>query len=195
MGDRPLIDELRIADAPEAWRAAGFTVDGDVCRVGTVHLRLDDDGTGITGWTLRNVAAATTSVDAIPTTVSSAPADEPATHQNGVIRIDHVVLMTPDLRRSTDALVALGLDAVAIPDQGALPVKLAVAAVAAPGDRLLGLREGVRSAAAIGRIDDPAVGHRRPGKQAEHQSCDNPPAHVPSIPASLPAGDRGRVAT
>jgi hypothetical protein len=114
MGDRPLIDELRIGDAPEAWRAAGFTVEGDFCRVGTVRLRLGRDGTGITDWTLRNVPATTSAIDDIPTAPSpassSVPPAEAAIHENGVTRIDHAVLMTPDLPRTTGALVALGLE-------------------------------------------------------------------------------------
>ena len=40
-----MIDELLVADSPEAWESAGFTVDPDgVCRVGTVRLRLLGEG-------------------------------------------------------------------------------------------------------------------------------------------------------
>ncbi len=123
MGDPPLIDELRIGDAPEAWRAAGFAVDGEICRVGTVRLRLGSDGTGITDWTLRNVPATTSAVDDIPTAPSPASSSvapaEPTIHANGVTRVDHAVLMTPDLPRTTGALVALGLDVRRERDAGA----------------------------------------------------------------------------
>jgi hypothetical protein len=107
------IDELLVADPPEAWAAAGFSVDDDgVCRIGTVRLRLvgREHGLGLVGWTLREVPAATTELDGVPTTVSDhAPAD-PAAHPNGVTVIDHVVAMSPDLGRTVAALAALGLE-------------------------------------------------------------------------------------
>ena len=105
------IDEVRVGDPADAWRAAGFTVDDDgVCTVGSVRIRLGDDGTGITGWTLRDISAATTEIDGVPTAASTADPGEPATHANGTTRIDHLVLMTPDLPRTTGALVAQSLD-------------------------------------------------------------------------------------
>jgi hypothetical protein len=105
------IDEVRVGDPADAWRAAGFTVDDDgVCTVGSVRIRLGDDGTGITGWTLRDISAATTEIDGVSTAASTADPGEPATHANGTTRIDHLVLMTPDLPRTTGALVAQGLD-------------------------------------------------------------------------------------
>jgi hypothetical protein len=104
------IDEVRVGDPADAWRAVGFTVDDDVCTVGAVLIRLGDSGTGITGWTLRDIPAATTEIDGVPTAASTADPGEPATHANGTTRIDHLVLMTPDLPRTTGALVAQGLD-------------------------------------------------------------------------------------
>ncbi len=55
---RPSIDELVVGDEPEAWTAAGFTVDGDTCRIGTVRVRLAGraGGSGITAWSLRDLA-------------------------------------------------------------------------------------------------------------------------------------------
>ncbi len=105
------IDEVRVGDSADAWRDVGFTVDDDgICAVGTVRIRLGGDGTGITGWTLRDAPDDLSDVDGIPTLPSTAPPAEPSAHQNGATRIDHLVLMTPDLPRTTTALVALGLD-------------------------------------------------------------------------------------
>ena len=105
------IDELRVGDSPDAWRSIGLDVDDDNgCRVGSVRIRLGGDGTGITSWTLRDVPADVTDVDGVPTANSTTPPSEPGTHPNGVTRIDHLVFMTPDLPRTTGALVALGLD-------------------------------------------------------------------------------------
>ena len=113
------IDELRVGDTVDAWRAIGFTVDDDVCAVGTVRVRLGGTGTGLTHWSLRGVPADVSDVDGIPTTASSAPAVHPAPHENGVTRIDHLVLMTPDLPRTTTALVAAGLEVRRERDAGA----------------------------------------------------------------------------
>lgn len=110
---RVSIDELVVADPPDAWAAAGFTVDDDAtCRVGSVRFRLvgDDRGRGIVGWSLRGVDPGIGDVDGLPTTVSDAAPAEPATHPNGVTTIDHVVLLAPDLDRTVAALEALGLE-------------------------------------------------------------------------------------
>ena len=104
------IDELHVGDSPDAWRSIGFDVDDDCCRVGTVRIRLGAGGTGITGWTLRDIPADLTEVDGVATATSATPPGEPGTHTNGVTRVDHLVFMTPDLPRTAAAVVALGLD-------------------------------------------------------------------------------------
>lgn len=113
------IDELRVGDAPAAWQAAGFTVDGGVCLIDGVRIRLGGSGSGITDWTLRGIPPATTHVDGVPTAVSTAEPGHPSTHANGVTRIDHVVLMTPDLPRTTAALAKLDLEVRRERDAGA----------------------------------------------------------------------------
>ena len=35
----------------------------------------------------------------------------PAEHANGVLAIDHVVLLSPDLRRTVESLAAIGVEA------------------------------------------------------------------------------------
>lgn len=109
------IDELVVADPPAAWRAAGFTVEGDLCRIGAVRVRLvgRDPGTGVVGWSLRGIrkeGLAAGALDGLPTTVSTAPAVDPAEHPLGVTFLDHVVLASPDLARTVAALEAVGLD-------------------------------------------------------------------------------------
>ncbi len=87
----PTLEELEIADEPAAWRALGFVVDDDICQVSTVRLRLIGRGSrrGIVGWTLGERQAA------------AAKAPE---HPNGVLAIDHVVLLSPDLDRTVAEL-------------------------------------------------------------------------------------------
>jgi hypothetical protein len=104
--------ELLVADLPGSWEGAGFTVEDGVCRVGSVRIRLigPDRGTGVVGWSLRGVPAETGGdLDGVPTTVSDLPPPDPAVHPNGVVSIDHVVLLSPDLGRTVAALSAIGV--------------------------------------------------------------------------------------
>jgi hypothetical protein len=109
----PTLDELTLADDPERWRALGFTVSGAECRLGGVGLRLAgaQAGRGVLGWSLREISS--TELDGLPTSESQRPADlsEPAgEHPNGIVAIDHVVVVSPALDRSVRALEAAGLD-------------------------------------------------------------------------------------
>ncbi len=105
------IDELTVADPPEAWSALGFEVDGDVCALGGVRIRLagTEAGEGLTGWSLRDFDGA--ELDGLPTGRSDRPppAGQPA-HPNGITAIDHVVAISSDLDRTVAALQAAGLD-------------------------------------------------------------------------------------
>jgi hypothetical protein len=106
----PTIDELSLADDAARWAALGFDVVDDRCQLGSVVVRLDGGPAhGITGWSLRDLAA--DELDGLPTTRSEHAPREPAPeHPNGVLRIDHVVAFSPALDRTTAALRAAGLD-------------------------------------------------------------------------------------
>lgn len=105
------IDELEVVDPPDAWARAGFTVDSDdVSRIGAVNVRLTGPGrgTGIVGWSLRGLPSEAV-LDGIPTCRSDAPISMPAGHPNGVLAIDHIVLLSPDVNRTVQSLVSVGL--------------------------------------------------------------------------------------
>ncbi|MFI5027909.1 MAG: VOC family protein [Solirubrobacterales bacterium] len=109
----PTLDELTVADAPEAWRACGFDVEGDGCVVGDVRIRLTGHaaavGRGLAGWSLREITV--TELDGLSTTPSDRPPpDAPTPHPNGVTALDHVVAITPNLDRTLTALKAAGLE-------------------------------------------------------------------------------------
>ena len=75
------IIEIVVGDEPAAWVAAGFAVDGDRCRVGTVTLRLAGHagGRGIRSWTLAGVDVdGTDAVDGVVTHVVRLQPDEEA---------------------------------------------------------------------------------------------------------------------
>jgi catechol 2,3-dioxygenase-like lactoylglutathione lyase family enzyme len=97
----PSIDELEIADEPEAWSAAGFDVADRVCRAGRVRLRLVGRGSrrGIVGWTLGEDAEA-----------RAARGQSATPHPNGAVRVDHVVMLSPDLDRTVERLERQGFE-------------------------------------------------------------------------------------
>jgi hypothetical protein len=92
----PSINGLEIADEPGSWSAAGFHVEDGCCRVSRLALQLTGKGArrGIVGWTLGEEAAA----------------DAAGPHPNGVVRVDHVVMLTPDLDRTVTDLESRGFD-------------------------------------------------------------------------------------
>jgi len=108
------IDCIEIADPPEAWAKAGFTVDDDgTCVVGHVKLRLvgrDGDRKRIQSWSLRDIPDSTDTIDGLPTTSSNAPMPDPVPHTNGVELIDHLVILSPDVDRTITALNACGIE-------------------------------------------------------------------------------------
>jgi hypothetical protein len=108
----PTIDELTVADTPEAWRDAGFDVDGDAFEVGSVVVRLagPDAGRGIVGCTMWDVAME--SPDGLPVSRSTSPERDARerVHPNGVRTMDHLVAFSPSLERTMPALEQAGLD-------------------------------------------------------------------------------------
>jgi catechol 2,3-dioxygenase-like lactoylglutathione lyase family enzyme len=107
----PTLDELTVADPPAAWSALGFAVAGDTCVVGEVRIRLagTEAGKGLTGWSLREVAAG--ELDGLETSRSDRePPAEARSHPNGITALDHVVAISPDLDRTVAVLEGAGLD-------------------------------------------------------------------------------------
>ena len=128
-GDLAQLLSITVADDPAAWEAAGFAVCPHEGSLGTVHLgpttirlfgRTDDrDLRGIRDWTVAGLdaPAGAGTVDGIATTFAdSADTAEPhaaiatdASNPNGATGIDHVVILTPDVDRTTAAFGELGL--------------------------------------------------------------------------------------
>ena len=118
------VDEIHVADAPDAWARAGFTVDAageaaPCCRVGGVRIRMvgSNHGSGIVGWSLGGLPSgfsgeldgiATARSDGCGAVPSVASPAAPAEHANGVTAIDHVVLLSPDPDRTVAAMGAVG---------------------------------------------------------------------------------------
>ena len=107
---RPVLTELRLGGSPAAWERLGFAVDGVAVRLGAVRLAFsEDEPPGIRGWALTGVAGG--DVDGLKTAAATETPPGPAPrHPNGALRLDHVVVFTPDLDRTLAALEAAGLD-------------------------------------------------------------------------------------
>jgi hypothetical protein len=92
----PSIAELEIADEPDAWSAVGFEVEDGICAVSRIRLRLAGKGElrGILDWKLGESVSH-----------SAAPP-----HPNGVVRVDHVVMLSPDLDRTVGELESQAFD-------------------------------------------------------------------------------------
>jgi hypothetical protein len=101
------IEAVRVAAPWAAWRDCGFTVAGSEAVIGSVRLRFEGGDGGITGWSLRDSAAV--EVDGLETELSEEASARPGVHPNGAERIDHIVVLTPDLARTNAALEAAGL--------------------------------------------------------------------------------------
>ncbi|HEX5365960.1 MAG TPA: hypothetical protein VFW63_04770 [Acidimicrobiales bacterium] len=117
-----VLARLDVGDDPGGWRALGFDVTAGVATVGAVRLHLAGAeagaGRGILGWSLRGGPAVPGDVDGLPTSPADAspgpgaPGDRPTPpggHPNGAVGLDHLVVATPDLDRTTAALAAVGL--------------------------------------------------------------------------------------
>ena len=105
------VEELTVADAPQAWRECGFEVVGEECAVGGTRILFApaEGARGLLGWSLAGLASI--DLDGLPTTRSETPTQgEPSPHPNGITAIDHVVAISSDLDRTVAALEAAGLD-------------------------------------------------------------------------------------
>ncbi len=108
---RVALAELEVGGAAAPWERLGFAVAGDGLQVGAVRLRFTGGEPGeIAGWAL--VGARSADLDGLRTRLvaETEATAEPPDHPNGALRLDHVVVFTPDLDRTFAALEAAGLE-------------------------------------------------------------------------------------
>lgn len=112
---------LVLGDAPDAWEALGFAASGDdpghtFVPLGNTTVVLNPSQVGFAGWAIEDanplIEGFTDSSEALGmgdpglrSATSSAP-----THPNGITGIDHVVVATGDLARTTAVLEGSGID-------------------------------------------------------------------------------------
>jgi hypothetical protein len=101
-----VIEQLTVGADPTAWSDAGFTVSDGGAMVGTVRLDFGS-GEGVLGWRLGETEE---EIDGLPVAPAvDAPADD-GSHPNGATHIDHLVVFTPDLERTTAAFERIGVE-------------------------------------------------------------------------------------
>ncbi len=110
----PTLTQLAIGDRPDAWERAGFHVVDERIRIGpvTIVLKPATEGTsrGIVAWAFDGVDD-DGSIDGLLTLDRPvAGDDDPPAHPNGVTGVDHVVVMTDDLERTSAALRHFGFE-------------------------------------------------------------------------------------
>ena len=100
------IDRLTIGAAPDAWREAGFTVGESAMKVGAVRIDFSP-GEGLLGWRLDPESP---DVDGLQVASAVSGDEQAGEHPNGATHIDHVVVLTPELGRTTAALAGIGVE-------------------------------------------------------------------------------------
>jgi hypothetical protein len=101
------IERIAIGTDPAAWVSAGFAVEGEGARVGGVQLDFAA-GQGILGWTPDSAGGE--EIDGLPAAPPAEAVGGETPHPNGVTHIDHLVVLTPDLDRTTEAFETLGVE-------------------------------------------------------------------------------------
>jgi hypothetical protein len=104
----PVLTEIRIAADPAAWERAGFSVESERCIVGGVRLEFAAGDKGIVDWAITGVGSA--GIDGLPTRAGAVREEALSQHGNGVIEIDHLVVLTPTLERTIEALEGEGIE-------------------------------------------------------------------------------------
>jgi hypothetical protein len=100
------IASLSVGDSVELWEDLGFVVEHGAAWIASIRHALGAAGKGVGAWRLRGAET----LSELPTETGPAPDPGPtAQHPNGVIGLDHVVIATPDVRRTIDAFEAAGI--------------------------------------------------------------------------------------
>lgn len=98
---------VEVGDPPDAWRACGFDVDasGELL-LGRTVVRCTGAGPAFTGWCIDGVDGP---LDGVPVTAPGGDS-APSSHPNGIVRVDHLVLRSGDVDRTTTEFESAGLE-------------------------------------------------------------------------------------
>ena len=108
---------LLIGDPADVWAGLGFVVDDGAVHVSGVRHQLGGKAKGIRDWSLRGIDGS--GIDGLDLGLPVAAPQPTPDHPNGVVALDHVVLATPNLGRTIEAIEAAGIDLRRVRDAGA----------------------------------------------------------------------------
>ena len=99
---------ITITGDVDAWNSVGLTVapDGVIPLLGTsLRIVSPDEGSGVVGWSLSGMPGdPVASIDGLRTEWVEAGSPMYAAHPSGASGLDHVVVLTPDLERTSGAI-------------------------------------------------------------------------------------------
>jgi hypothetical protein len=105
---------LHVGGALTPWQAIGLTFDDFTCPLADVDIVVSGETPGLHGWTIDIGRDDVVDIDGIRTTLVSGSQPRPSLSRIGrqkVIGLDHVVVNTDDIDRTTQAITAaLGLE-------------------------------------------------------------------------------------
>lgn len=104
----PILTEITVAAEAATWAGAGFSVAAETCVVGDVAIGFAGGAGGIADWALTEVEGA--EVDGLATRLGEQQAAADVPHPNGVVEIDHLVVLTPSLERTVAAFETIGVE-------------------------------------------------------------------------------------
>jgi hypothetical protein len=111
---RPSLVALDLVDSAHAWEALGFAVAGDAIVLDGVALRL---GAALPALAIAGIDPRT-DIDGLELRAPHAPQIPSVPHSNGVLGIDHFVIVSPDFDRTAAALRDAALPLRRIRDAG-----------------------------------------------------------------------------
>ncbi len=99
------ITQLTVGGSSAAWSSLGFSLDDSCCAFGDVVVRIDSDHEpGFVSWTLGDVVVSEPPDGLMTTFDDRCVSVASASSILDVVGIDHVVVMTNDLERTTSAI-------------------------------------------------------------------------------------------
>ncbi len=105
------VDAIIVGDDPNSWVDAGFAVADSSSVVGATAIECRDDGSSPQWRLWADGEDLPGDFDGLPTeTAVDARTAADVSHPNRVVEIDHIVLASPDLDRTTEAFASLGIE-------------------------------------------------------------------------------------
>ena len=109
---------LLVGDPPDLWADLGFVVDDGAVHVSGIRHVLGGEKKGIRDWSIRGLADGVDGIDGAPFGLPATEAQPTPDHPNGVIALDHLVVVSPDLGRTIARLEEAGIELRRVRDTG-----------------------------------------------------------------------------